>query len=306
LRPVALLAAALVACGGATGTSDGAPPGDPDAGPLVLDDAGVPVGWHRLLERAWTLGPGEEAYWCTSVVLAEDVRIGGFSPIAPLGTHHTVVSLGSQVPEGPCDGIDTGAIWLYASGVNTGALELPGGVGITVHAGTRVNLQLHLFNTLDGPLTGTSGVAIRPLAPDDVDQEAGLFMPGPLDLIIPPGEHSITGNCNIQKPQRLFALMPHLHQLGTHMKVELVRDGQATQVLWDAPYDFESQAMTRVGPFDLVRGDVLRTTCTWDNPGPSTIRWGQSSTAEMCFAIFLRTPPDASTPVPALGPVCSN
>ncbi|MBP6845324.1 MAG: hypothetical protein KA201_16335, partial [Kofleriaceae bacterium] len=55
-------------------------------------------------------------------------------------------------------------------------------------------------------------------------------------------------------------------------------------VLQDQPYDFEHQNFQLVAPFvELRPGDVLTTTCSYNNTTGATVRFGDSSDDEMCF-----------------------
>jgi hypothetical protein len=278
-----LLPLGLAACGSESEDN-------PDAAPV--ED------WQPLLTGSWSLAAGAEGWFCASKTLDRDVYVGGFRPIDPPGTHHTVLSFGppggpDQEPT-PCDPDNTNPYWVYASGVNTNDLTLPDGVGVIIEAGQQVHLNLHVFNTGSAVLEGTSGVEVLTLAADAVEHEAEMFLPGPYGFQIPPNqEYSYGSNCAITAEQHIFALFPHMHQLGTHFKTELTVGG-VSQVLWDKEYLFDAQEFARFEPVTLNAGDTIRTTCTWMYPqepgGRPVIGWGDSSQDEMCFSIMMRWP----------------
>jgi hypothetical protein len=179
---------------------------------------------------------------------------------------------------------------LYASGVGTNAVVFPEGVGLKFPAGATLSLQLHVYNVSDQTLAGTSGVEIVEVDPGAITQEADLFLPGPLAFALPDGQEStVTGTCTLQQNATLFALFPHMHQLGTHFKTTIIKGGEEI-VLHDAPYDFNEQAFTRFDPIELSAGDQVKTTCTWFNNLGDTVTWGESSNEEMCFSILYRYP----------------
>lgn len=262
-----VLTMSMAACG-----ADGA--GDP------APDAGPQLGWQPLITRNWQLQPGEEK---TSDLTIQDLDtdwvVGGMRPISPVGTHHTLLYRGVE-----------GTNMVYASGVGTNELVFPAGVGLRLEAGTVLGLQLHIFNTADTMLSGTSGIEVLLVDPDSVTEEADLFLPGPQDLALPPNETTtISGSCTVTAPQKVFALFPHMHQYGTHFKTELVVGG-TPQVLNDAAYSFDHQAVLSFEPIQLNAGDSINTTCTWTNPTSSTVVDGESSTTEMCYSIMYRFP----------------
>src|SRR5687768_365323 len=146
------------------------------------DDDDTGDSWQELLSGTWSLQAGSEDWYCVSKTFDEDVYIGAFRPVDPAGTHHTVVTYGP--PTGPdraaepCAPDDTSPFTIYASGVNTNPLEMPAGVGFKIEAGQQVHLNLHVFNTGDAALTGTSGVEIQTISADEVVHEAETFLPG--------------------------------------------------------------------------------------------------------------------------------
>jgi copper type II ascorbate-dependent monooxygenase-like protein len=273
---------------GACGSDD--PSEDPDAAPTEE--------WQPLITGDWSLAAGSEGWYCASKTLDHDVYVGGFRPIDPAGTHHTVLSFGTptqpdQAPT-PCDPDNTNPFWVYASGVNTNDLTMPPGVGVVIEAGQQVHLNLHVFNTGTTTLTGTSGIEILPLDRAEVEHEAEMFLPGAYGFQIPPNqEYSYGSTCNITAEQHIFALFPHMHQLGRHFKTELTIGG-TSQVLWDKDYLFDAQQFAAFDPITLNAGDSITTTCTWmydqEPGGRPVIGWGNSSEDEMCFAIMMRYP----------------
>jgi hypothetical protein len=277
---VSLLLSVLVvtAC-----SSDGMTVGDDDDDDDMTGtpDAGAePLDWQPLITADWSLPPGgENTSDVHSVTLDRDIYVGAIRPIDPPGTHHTVMGY-----EGSTAGI------IYASGVGTNQLVFPEGVGLKLPAGVQLTLQLHIYNTSENPLSGTSGVEIVEVAAADVVQEADLFLPGPFLFNLPPGQESTaSGTCTVTQPQTVFALFPHMHQLGTWFKTSLEVDGQ-TMVLHDAAYDFNEQAFKAFAPIELSPGDKIMTECTWFNTLGQNVIWGESSDAEMCFSILYRFP----------------
>lgn len=242
---------------------------------------GADLTWTPLITANWQLGPGSEnTSDVHSVTVDHDIYVGAIRPIAPTGTHHTVLGLND---------LDTGHI-LYASGVGTNALVFPEGIGLKLAAGDTVVLQLHLFNTSNEPLIGTSGIEIVEVAPTDIDSEADLFLPGPFDFAIPPNQtYTHSGKCTVKAPQSLFAIFPHMHQLGSHFKSTVTVGGEQ-QVIHDDDYAFVHQAFIPFSPIALQPGDSIETECTWKNTTSSTVIWGESSTTEMCFSILYRYP----------------
>ncbi len=258
----------LAACG--TDGGSGPPP----------PDAPVGGGWQTLIEKSWTLPPGGENTSDLQIITVDhDMVIGGIRPLAPAGTHHTLLFRGLS-----------GANAIFASGVGTNELMFPTGKALKVTAGTALGLQLHVFNTSDAPLSGTSGVEVLEVDPATVTDEVDLFLPGPRNLSIAPNTTtSKSGTCTVTTPYTLIGLFPHMHQLGTHLKTT-IHTGGVDRVIHDGAYQFDHQAVIPLDSIKLAVGDTITTECTWNNTTAQTVTYGESSTTEMCYSILYRYP----------------
>jgi len=236
-------------------------------------------GWTKIITGDWELAAYDEHTKEVHVVtLDRDLYVGAIRPIAPPGTHHMILALGE------------GSKFLYASGVGTNPLEFPPGVGFKLDAGQTLVLQLHVFNPTEEPLSGTSGIEFREVSPEDVVNVAEVFLPGPTTLKIEPNQTTTqSGTCTLDAAQTIFAVQPHMHQLGKHLTTTLNIAG-VDSVLIDGDYEFGHQEVTRFEPISMNAGDTITTACTWDNTTSSEVSWGESSTAEMCLSILFRYP----------------
>src|SRR5262249_31884982 len=153
----------------------------------------------------------------------------------------------------------------YAAGLGTGELLLPQGVGLVAHAGQKLTLNLHLFNTSSEVMTSTSGVEVRLLDASAVEHEASITFQGPHDFVIPAGsKHTATHKSDFGSDATLVAMFPHMHKLGSHFKAVITRgDGPIT--LWDDAFQFESQEFAAIGSLSVKANDTLTTECTWTN-----------------------------------------
>lgn len=283
-----------------TGTGDdtGTPPADTGTDTTPPDtsepDTGEPPTgeWMTLVEGDWRLSGGEEAYYCARATVRETLWISGFEAIAPEGTHHTVLTVGS--PDRP-DGMERCGVgtnrdeMIYGSGVGTTPLDMPRGVAVRIPAGQQVLVNLHLYNTRRSDLRGTSGVRVRTVPERSVENEAEAVLMGTEAIFIPgrARNHVINGYCEMEGDATIFAIMPHMHMFGVRMRVE-----HGGEVLYDRPYTFDDQQFRDVSPMrNARRGQRVNVRCTYDNPTASTVTFGESSDDEMCYAVTYRYPP---------------
>jgi Copper type II ascorbate-dependent monooxygenase, C-terminal domain len=282
------IAAALgvtAACGGGASSDDDVAV---DAAPTI--DA--PDGWQPLMAGSWSLAAGEEGYFCVYATVPRDMYVKAFRPIIPLGTHHTVLTRYSgTTPDGTvrCSVGTNGQSMVYGSGVGSPDFVFPSGVGLHFTAGTRLLLNLHLYNASDATLTGTSGTLIQEATAAEIQNVSEIVLAGPTaGLVVPTGTSTQTGTCNISnvtsQPIQVFAMSQHMHKLGRHLKT-VVRRGGTDIMLQDVPYNFEQQSFQLVQPtIELRPGDVLTTYCSYDNQTGAAVSFGDSSNDEMCFS----------------------
>ena len=285
--------ARIVACAVLfAGCSDGSDGGSSQGPPPETD-------WETLLTGDWTVPAGTEAYVCARQTLTEDILVSTFEAINPPGTHHTLLTIGdSGAPDGvtPCNAAENNPLSVFGSGVGTNRIEFPEGVAMKIEAGQQLLLNLHLFNTSTSDISGTSGTRIRRMSEADVTHLAEGVLAGTIELDIPANrEVTSTGLCAMSHDVTLFAVAPHMHQLGVHMKIVAEPAGESEIVLHDAPYDFDAQLYYPIDPLPLRQDDRVRIECTHRNSTSASVGFGDSSLAEMCFAGLYRYPANGST-----------
>jgi hypothetical protein len=298
MRKLGIVLVFLAACGNGGG-GDGDDDGDPIDAPVSSIDAPIPEGYTRLVGRGWTLPPGaSDTYRCARITIPSDMYITSIMAQAPLGTHHTVLSIaganGTSGPDGEqnCSVGTLGTVMLYASGVGTSPLDFPTDVGIRVAAGTQVHLNLHLYNTSDTDLTGESAILVKsqPTPPPIL---AEMVFAGSYNVVVQPNSTGVAqGGCTVNANSTLFALWPHMHQVATRQTITLRRGASGPiETLLDEPYSFTEQRYWLQDPeIQVNAGDRLDVRCEYNNTTNRLITFGDSSDQEMCFGGLYRYP----------------
>jgi hypothetical protein len=204
---------------------------------------------------------------------------------------------------GPCNmPIDATFIMGWAPG--GGAYVMPPDIGLELRQGTAnewLILQVHYNNpTGIADVMDSSGVEIcttdTPRA-----QTAGVLAFGTTNIAIPPRAtgYSTTGTCSsfltglLPEPLHILSSGPHMHELGTSFTTEIIPGGTGTpeNLVTVSPWSFDSQSAYPHDPPRVINpGDAVRTTCTYSNPGASTVTFGERTEDEMCFNFMMVYP----------------
>ncbi|MEO6777528.1 MAG: hypothetical protein ABI467_31670, partial [Kofleriaceae bacterium] len=198
--------------------------GDDDQGidaAAIGSDSAIPADFQMLVSRSWTMPSDTEGYKCVRIPVPADMWITAFRSLAPVGTHHSVLTISTtntQIGDYDCSAGALDNQMLYAAGVGTDDNALPDGVAIHLAAGTYINLNLHIYNTTDNSITATSGVLVKTIDPSLVQNEADMQFSGTININIPSDNqvHTATGSCMVAHDFHVFTLWPHMHQTAIH------------------------------------------------------------------------------------------
>jgi hypothetical protein len=269
-------------------------------------DAGIPADFQMLISRSWTMPSDTEGYKCVRIAVPSDMWITAFRSLSPVGTHHSVLTVStssSQTGEYDCSPGSLDNQMLYAAGVGTDDNEFPPGVAIHLAAGTFINLNLHLYNTTDNPITATSGVLVKTIDAASVVHEADMQFSGTFFINIPSDNqvHTASGSCKVANDFHVFTLWPHMHQTAVHQKFTVTPSAGSPTSMLDTDYSFSEQKNYPMVDTVLHAGDTLTTTCSYQNNTGTTMIWGESSMQEMCFTGIYRYPAGGNLMACAMG-----
>jgi len=174
-------------------------------------------------------------------------------------------------------------------------LELPGPADSLI-------LQVHYHNVAGfTDADDASGVALC-TTPTPRTHDAGIYTLGSIAINIPAGAEGVevSHTCPswltrfLPEPVHMIASFPHMHGLGRTFLTEILRNGNesALETLVDVPrWDFEGQRFYGHDPSVTFNpGDAIRTTCVYDNPTDTAVRFGERTEDEMCFNFVLLYP----------------
>jgi hypothetical protein len=297
----ALVTFALTGCGSSAPSAAQSPNHD---AATTTPEGGTGDAFQELLAYDWMIDPGVEAYYCVYKTLTEDLWVSNYRPMLAPGTHHVTIGYGDPgPPDGAvsstdtptCTGTSLGANLAFAATRGTDAFSMPAGVGVRIPAGKQLLLSVHVLNATQQPLSGRTGIEVVRADPTQIQQQAEIIFANNAGIMIPPGPSVQTGTCTLDADSTIFSIIGHMHLTGTHFTTTAMPVGGAPQTLLDESYVFDSQKFVTLDPpVSLHKGDQIQTACTYQNPGPGTLTFGESTVKnEMCISIFYRYPATA-------------
>ncbi|MFZ5476470.1 MAG: hypothetical protein ACOZNI_06795 [Myxococcota bacterium] len=291
------------------GAPEGTPPDVPPEAPahwtldrvdltLEMAEAYTPDASLEDDYRCFVLDPG----------LAEDRFVTGFGvrPGEPRMVHHlTLFALDSEEAEQDAEALDEAepgsgytcfgdtvvpSRWLVGSGPGDAGGAFPEGTGLRMSAGRKTVLQMH-YNRAAGTWPDRTAVDLKLEA--SVPAETRMERVAVTDLELPPGEPVVEASdaFTLGADHTVWGVWPHMHGLGTALRVVATRPDGETCLARVDDYAFHWQAFEFYeAPVELHEGDRVELTCTWDTTGrDTTTTWGTGTDDEMCIAFFYVT-----------------
>lgn len=175
-------------------------------------------------------------------------------------------------------------------------------VGIKIPANRRLIIQVHYNYAHD---RSSDLTAVRFKTSNSPLREGVWFSMGPGSGLIPAGQaefnYSLTSGLSVALsgtttsssiPAQIFAIFPHMHQVGSKVRIELIRDPlslgslSSKECLVDVPHwDFHWQrTYWYKNPVAANLLDKIKITCSYDtSQKTSPVIFGEGSEDEMCF-----------------------
>lgn len=178
----------------------------------------------------------------------------------------------------------------------TAAVNYGDGRGITIKKDAFIVVQIH-YNTLNNSDPDRTKIDLH--FTDGPPAEKLAMYPMPNDqLFVAAGDANGYADLEFTLPinAKVYGVFPHMHQLGTRIRVTASR-GETNTCLVDIPqWDFNWQNIYLYNnPIDVSLGTKLRLECWYDNSPanqpngqmPRDVRWGEGTFDEMCLNYFV-------------------
>lgn len=251
----------------------------------------------------WEVPAGAEKLNCVYVTLPvdTDVFVWRFdTEQAPGGHHIAVFETTEDVPDGTtidCSGPDTMTNWRpILTGLSQSGFSLPDSYAVKVPGKARLVIQSHYVNASSAAIETDDHVGIFFHRSSSGLTLVNASIQTTVDFSVPPGQQkTVSFDCPVQQELKVFTLLGHMHEWGTHLTVNAgaaANPPVVYDVAWEPGYRDHPPAIDPGfdHPIVLEPGDVIRTTCTWMNTESNALQFPD----EMCVSLFWFYPADDS------------
>jgi hypothetical protein len=201
----------------------------------------------------------------------------------------------------PCSAVQLGAYFIAGWAPGGGDYMLPSNVEMDLPSGSEAGLilEVHYFSNNLKAAKDRSGVRVCTAPKGTRPELAGVHFTGTEGICVGPGSRQeVSGICNPRDDVgdvHIIGAWPHMHKLGRHMKISVLRKDGREEVMHDEPFDFQSQVYYPFAQDQWVLhpGDRLRTDCTYQNDANSSVPFGERTQDEMCYGFITAWPAGA-------------
>jgi hypothetical protein len=253
------------------------------------------------------IAPGADVTYCSYIAnpFGKDVDVVASDAFMSLHGHHVLLmEVTDDNPFKPGDQhVCTDADMNKARYVSGGGSDLmsshfkaPAGIGMRIHATSKMLVQSHWINPSATGTDGQSSFNIVTEEPSASRQEAQLFTVTSTQFDIKAhATGHIASDCKLKQDMQLALIAGHEHEWGSHISIEhIVGDGMP-QMMYQADWKPEYQSAPpqqwypASAPIVLKKDDIVRVTCDWNNTTDTEIVFPR----EMCVAAFYYFPATA-------------
>jgi hypothetical protein len=175
-----------------------------------------------------------------------------------------------------------------------GPVYLPESTGVELAGGRDVILQVH-YNLAQGVYPDRTRVRLK-LA-DDVQRPGFYAAMADLEMSLQPGQRAVSTSrripVNVPAPVTVHGVLPHMHELGRTLRLELESSGDSTCLVDVDRWDFHWQSTWWYqSPLAFSSVQALSISCGYDTSSRSdVVTWGEGTADEMCLSYLYVTSP---------------
>lgn len=312
------LSALSLLCSGLGLFSTACSPTEEETGPLDLrrDYAEPAADELRWVTPDWTIPAYTEKQFCVYYTYSgPDIGITAQMNYQSKNGHHvTLFGTTKTVEEAPdgssfdCTSAEVldmasmepivfgGEIVTTSEGV-TNEFVLPEGMAAKLRSGQRLVVQSHYVNQQDQDILVRDASFVKYVPADEVTTWAAPMALSREDFSIPANTngYNLTFDVTLPLSVNVLYMGGHLHEWGSKFQTLLTSEGSQSLIYevaeWEPEFrDSPMYQYFEAGAFELKKGDVITTSCTWDNDLDHALEFPQ----EMCVTFGMVYPLEAA------------
>lgn len=245
--------------------------------------------------------PGSDNELCTwtDIITDRDLDLKSSSSWQSATGHH-IVLYRTEVfqPAGttrPCtdDDMATFRFVVGSGGEGRGSeSRAPGNLVYRIPRGSQLVVNQHFLNPSTKMYDGQSSVNLYYADPGQSYIPSGSLAVLDTNIRIPPGEYAVDIEATMQRDQKLWFLIPHMHRWGKQIRIDMSSGGERKTLFdtaWQEEFTFHPPEMQQdpAQPMLIKAGDKMHVRCEWQNDTAKVLTFG----FEMCVA-FAQTVDD--------------
>jgi hypothetical protein len=179
-------------------------------------------------------------------------------------------------------------------------VTLPDDAGLVLPDGGDLVVQWHHENATSSAVDDSSELRICTVPAANRPNLAGITILGTENFNgavgAPPGTSQFGTTCvnDSGDDVRILSITPHMHRIGAGVTVVIERAAGDSELAFDQPFQFgDAQHYVFDPTVVMFPGDVIRSTCRFDNTTGQNVQFGQSAQQENCFLFAIAYPTPA-------------
>jgi hypothetical protein len=173
----------------------------------------------------------------------------------------------------------------------------PPDVGVKLPTSGKIMIQWHHYNNTGMTQTDGSIVQICTVPAGSRPNVAGITFLGTENFNsifgMGPGKQEFTTQCanDSGAPITILGFDPHMHTIGSNMKSVIIHADGMKETIFDKPFVFNQQVNYMLKkPYVMKPGDIIESTCQFQNDTGANVAFGQSTNQEMCYQFAMSYP----------------
>jgi hypothetical protein len=245
--------------------------------------------WMDFVTPEAVIQPGEDKMFCT--ILQNQNGLTSFSDVKGYQGKfgHHIILLAWASDENPVGStFDCSKMTVGFQPLAVPLNNLTKGQATELPANLKMAIQMHYVNTSQTPILVRDVIRLKRFEHSEVTEWVSMMVTNTANFVVPPKASNFEQSFDCVLPQdiRVSLLGGHMHEWGTKFRFE---HGTSTSSLktiysvddWQAEYrDNPPISLFSDQPIQMRKGDVLRTTCTWNNTETHALEFPE----EMCSA----------------------